>query len=178
MRAADRLHARFGQAEVLDLPFLNQFLDGSRHVFYRHIRVDAVLIEQVDRLDLEPLERTLHGLPDVLRPAAQPAAPGRLSLPLRSNPTWWQSPPVCGRRESFADQLFVGERPVYLGGVEECDAAIHRGMEKSGHLLLVFRRAVGKTHPMHPRPMADTSRLLFPSFCFCIVYLRVASLRR
>ena len=43
--AADRLHAGFGQAEVLDLAFLDQVLHRSRHVFDRHVRVDAVLVE-------------------------------------------------------------------------------------------------------------------------------------
>ncbi len=48
VRAADRLHARFGKAEVLHLACLNQFLHRSRHVFDRHVRVNAVLIEQID----------------------------------------------------------------------------------------------------------------------------------
>jgi hypothetical protein len=41
---------------VLDLAVLNQLLHGSRHVFDGLVRVDAVLVEQVDGLDLEPLE--------------------------------------------------------------------------------------------------------------------------
>jgi hypothetical protein len=60
VRAANRLHARFGKAEVLDLALLNQFLHRARHVFDGHVRVNPVLIEQVDGLDLEPLERALR----------------------------------------------------------------------------------------------------------------------
>jgi hypothetical protein len=53
---------------VLDLAFLNQHLHRSRHVLDRHIRVDTVLVEQVDSLDPEPLERALGDLPDALGP--------------------------------------------------------------------------------------------------------------
>ena len=35
----------FGQAEVLDLAFLDQLLHRAGHVLDRHVRVDAVLIE-------------------------------------------------------------------------------------------------------------------------------------
>ena len=43
--AADRLRAGFGEAEVLDLAFLNQLLHRAGDVFDRHVRIDAVLIE-------------------------------------------------------------------------------------------------------------------------------------
>ena len=48
MRAANRLHAGLGQAEVLDLAFLNQVLHRSGDVFDRDVGIDAVLIEEVD----------------------------------------------------------------------------------------------------------------------------------
>ena len=67
------------------LPSLNQILHRSRHIFDRNVRVDTVLIEQIDGLDLEPLERGLSDLLDVLRPAIQasPALPviGSMSKP-------------------------------------------------------------------------------------------------
>ena len=71
MRAADRLHAGFRQAEVLDLAFLDQILHRARDILDRHVRVDAVLIEQIDHVGLEPLQRGLGDLLDVLRPAVQ-----------------------------------------------------------------------------------------------------------
>src|ERR1700676_1497029 len=42
--AADRLPARFGKAEVLDLALLNQILHRSRNVFDWHARVNPMLI--------------------------------------------------------------------------------------------------------------------------------------
>ena len=53
--AADRLHAGLGEAEVLDLPLLDQLLHGAGHVLDRDVRVDAVLVEEVDRVGPEPL---------------------------------------------------------------------------------------------------------------------------
>ena len=50
--ATDRLHSCFRKAEVLHLAFPNQVLHRSRHVFDGHVRVNAVLIEQIDGLDL------------------------------------------------------------------------------------------------------------------------------
>ena len=49
MGAADGLHARLREAEVLDLALLDQLLDRARDVLDRDVRVDAVLVEEVDR---------------------------------------------------------------------------------------------------------------------------------
>ncbi len=47
--AADRLHSRFRKSEVLNFSFLNQSPYRSSDVFDRNVRIDAVLIEQIDR---------------------------------------------------------------------------------------------------------------------------------
>jgi hypothetical protein len=128
VRAADGLHACFGKAEVLDLAFLNQVLHRSRYVFDRHVRVNPMLIEQVDDIHLEPLERALGGLLDVLRPAVQarPLHPGGDRSGTEVEPEFGGDHHLLAEgSEGFAHQLFVQERAVDLGGVEECDAAFH-----------------------------------------------------
>ena len=45
--------------KCLDFPFGNQVLDGAGDIFDRHARVDTVLIEQIDLLDLQALERRI-----------------------------------------------------------------------------------------------------------------------
>ena len=72
MGAADGLRACFRKAEVLHLACLDQFLHRARHIFDGHVRIDAVLVEQIDGLDPQPLERGLGDLLDVL---------GRLFMP-------------------------------------------------------------------------------------------------
>jgi hypothetical protein len=59
MRTPDGLHAGFRKPEMPDLAFPDQVLYRSRDILDRHIRVDAVLIEQIDGLGPEPLERSL-----------------------------------------------------------------------------------------------------------------------
>ena len=71
--APNRLHSCFGKAEVLNLAFLNQVFHGSRYVFNRHVRVNAVLIEQIDNIGSEALERRLSDLLDMLWPTVQPS---------------------------------------------------------------------------------------------------------
>ena len=61
----------FGKTEVLNLTLLNQILHRSGHVFDRHVRINAVLIEQIDRIGLESLERGFGDFLDVLRPTVQ-----------------------------------------------------------------------------------------------------------
>ena len=51
MRTTNRLHARFGQPEVFDLAFADPILHA--HLVDRDVRVDPVLIEEIDPFDLE-----------------------------------------------------------------------------------------------------------------------------
>src|SRR5207245_2340554 len=57
VRATDCLDAGFRKAEVFYLTLLNQFLDRAGDVFDWHAGVDTMLIEQVDDIDLQSLER-------------------------------------------------------------------------------------------------------------------------
>jgi hypothetical protein len=75
----NRLHACFGQAEVLDLAFLDELFDGAGDVFNVHIRIDTVLIEQIDHIGLQSLERPVGNSPD--------APSGRLFRPLCESPS-------------------------------------------------------------------------------------------
>ena len=80
-----RLHAGFREAEVLDLAFLDEVLHRSRHVFDRHVRVDAVLIERIDASTPRRPSEPLGDLLDVLRPAIQ-ANPPRPALGIEFEP--------------------------------------------------------------------------------------------
>jgi hypothetical protein len=64
---ANGLRACFGQPEVLDLAFANQVLHRTRDVFDRDVRIDTVLIEEVDPVGLEPFQRCVSDLADVRR---------------------------------------------------------------------------------------------------------------
>jgi len=71
MCAPNRLRAGFRQPEMLHLAGLDQIPDGTGNNFDRHLRIDAVLVKQVDHVGLQALERRFSDLLDVFRPAVQ-----------------------------------------------------------------------------------------------------------
>src|SRR6202044_3134494 len=68
---ADSLRARLGKPKVLHLALLDEIFHGSGNVFDRNIRIDTMLIEQIDDISSEPLERGFRNFLDVLWPAIQ-----------------------------------------------------------------------------------------------------------
>ena len=94
----------------------------------------------------EPLERGLGDLLDVLRPAVEADHPGPPSgSSAKPNFVAMTTLPAEGR-ERLADELFVRERAVDLGGVEERDAALDGRPDQRDHLLLVGGRTVAEAH--------------------------------
>jgi hypothetical protein len=136
---------------MLYLARLNQLLHRSRNVFNWHLRVDAVLIEEIDRIDPQSLKGSVGHL---LNP---------LGAAIRANETWasirLELEPELGRdhdfsaerRQTFAHEFFVRERTVHLRRIEKCHAAFHRRAEKGDHLLLVSRRPIGEAHSHAPQ---------------------------
>src|ERR1019366_7995423 len=116
MCATDRLHSCFGKAEVLDLAFLKQVLHRSSYVFDRHVRVNPMLIEQVDDVNLEPLKRALCGLLDVLWPTVQARRtlhPAGIEIGTEVEPELaGDHHSITEGTESFAHEFFVQERAV------------------------------------------------------------------
>ncbi|MNY65408.1 hypothetical protein D3C86_2026750 [compost metagenome] len=60
MRSTDRLNACFGHPEMLHLPFGDQVSDRTCHILNRYVLIDSVLIEQIDTVGTQPLQRSLH----------------------------------------------------------------------------------------------------------------------
>ena len=91
-----------------------------------------MLVEQVDHVGPESFERRFGHRFDVLRMTVETAGPlGRLAIDIKAE-LGGDHYLVASRRKSFADQLFVYERSVDLGGVEERHAALD---SRSGVLL-------------------------------------------
>src|SRR6476660_4964378 len=62
MGTVQRLDARLGHAEMLDLAFGDQVADGAGDIFDRHVGIDARLVQQIDDLNTQSLQRSLGGL--------------------------------------------------------------------------------------------------------------------
>ncbi len=152
MGAADRLRPCFGQAEMLDLAFLNQVLHRACHIFDRHFRIDAVLIEQVDDFALEAPERGLGNLFDMLRPAVEPASTlSCLQVDVMAELGCDHNLPADGG-QGFADEFLAGERSIGFGGVEEPDAALDGRPEQADQVLSIARRTVALAHSHAAEP--------------------------
>ena len=129
-----------------------RLLDRAGDVLDRHIRVDAVLIEEIDPIGPEALQRGFRDRLDVLRAAVQAAAAlacGRVDVEaeLRRD-----HDPIADGRKGLADQFLVGEGPIDLRGVEESHAALDGRPDQGYSRLLVDGRAIGmaETHAAEP----------------------------
>ncbi len=145
--APERLDASLREAEVPDLALGDQLLHRPGDILDRHVRVDAVLVVQVDGVDAQAPERALRHLPDVLRATVQllPAG-GRVEVEaeLRGNHRL-----PAERRERLPDDLLV-VRAVDLRRVEERHATVEgRANERDGLLPVgpVGRRPVPVAQP-------------------------------
>jgi len=80
-----------------------------------------VLIEQIDGIDLESLERAVSDRLDVLRPTIQAdLLPLGTELETEFGGYHYST---AERSKRFAHEFFVRERAIRFSGVEECDAA-------------------------------------------------------
>jgi hypothetical protein len=75
MSAPNGLHAGFRKAEILHIALLDQLLDRACHVFDRHVEVDPMLVEQVDRLCSQSLQRTPNGNANLFGAAVKSGCP-------------------------------------------------------------------------------------------------------
>src|SRR5579871_3092777 len=122
MCAPNRLYGRFREPKMLHLAFVDQLSYRTGNVFDRNVRIDAMLIKEIDNVGPEPTQRRLSHLPDVLRAAilAHWFSVGiqfeaELGCDHNSGTRW---------RESFTHQIFVGEGAVGFRCIEKCHAQV------------------------------------------------------
>ena len=136
---------------MLDLPFLDKVLNRAGDILDRHVRVDPVLVEKVEGVDVEPLEGRFGDLLDAPRPAIQAATLLAVGVDLEPE-LGGNHHLVADRRECLAHQPLVRKRAVDLGGVEECHAEVDGRPDHGHHLLLVLGRSVAEAHSHAAQP--------------------------
>src|SRR5689334_9333578 len=98
----------------------DQLIHGAGDLLDRHIRVDAMLVEDIDTVSFQTRKRLVDNGADSLRAAVET--------------NLWTSIPeteFCGdhhlitdRRQSLSDKFLVRVRPIGLGRIEKCHAAV------------------------------------------------------
>ena len=145
MGPADGVGAGFGQADVADLALGHQLGERADGVLDGCVRVDPVLVVQVDVVDAEPLEGSLEGGADVGRAAVEVA--GAAAGVGDHAELGGQHHLVAPSADGPADELLVGERAVDLGGVDQGHPEVERSVDGADGLGVVGARAgVGGGH--------------------------------
>src|SRR5579862_7870994 len=146
VRAPYRLNRRFRHAEVLDLACGDQLFDRSRHLLDRHLRINPVLVKEVDVIDAQTLQASVSHRFYMLWPAIGAAcALARLKIDveaeLRGNHYL-----IADGMKCLADQLLVRKGPIGFGGIEMGDAKVVSGSKHLDHLSLVCGGTVSRRH--------------------------------
>ena len=113
----DLLDARLGQSEVADLARADQLGHGAPCLLDRHLRIHAVQLVEIDRVDAEPAQRCIARSADMLGRAVAPIRGGvdGDEADLRRDD---DAVAQARAHDVLADDLLVGERSVDIGGVE------------------------------------------------------------
>ncbi len=114
------------------LAFCDEIGERADRVLDGRVRVDTVLVVQIDDVHPEPPERRVACSPHVFRSAidAEPASVRRSHVAelCRQNHLL---PPSLNRP---ADKLFVGERPIHVGGIQEIDTELEGTVDRRNRL--------------------------------------------
>ena len=129
-----------------DLTLGDEVADGPGDVFDRYVRVDPVLVEQIDAVGPQSLEHLVDDLADVVWSAVQ-SSRFELETEFRG-----QHDLVADRFERFADQGLVRQGPVRLSGVEERHSLVVGASDEVDAVLDVDRVAVvgAEAHAAEP----------------------------
>ncbi len=126
-----------------------------------------MLVEEINNLSLEPLERALYTLLDVRWPAvhADVTRSGTIVLVFESE-LRRDNNSSAERSQGFAHKFFVGERAVGLSSVKERDAAFDGAPNDLDHLLFGSHWAVTTGHPHAAETDGRNFQAAFSKFAF------------
>jgi hypothetical protein len=146
VRATQSLGTRFGHADVTDFAFLDEFLHCAERVLDWYVGIDAVLVIEVDIIDAEPSQARLAGAADVIRFSVNISRCEIFEVALITE-FRCEDDFVAPSFNGLADQFFVFERAVHVGGVEQGDAEVKGAMNgRDGFALIARAIKFGHAH--------------------------------
>lgn len=120
---------------------LDKLLHRAGDVLHGYVGVDAVLIEQVDHVGAQPLQRGVGDLANALGPTV-----ARLGcIPLLEAELGRDHDLIANRLQGLANDFLVDERAVNLGRVEESDLALVSGADQPDRVIAIGCRPVAET---------------------------------
>ena len=120
-----------------------------------------MLVKQVNRLGFEPFERGFDNLFDVPRLTVQTALLGAVTI----EPEFGGDDHLSAKRsEGFAHKLFICERTIDLGGVEESHAVFDGRSNQGDHLLPISSRTIAKAHAHAAKTKGRDFQITFSEF--------------
>jgi hypothetical protein len=148
-RPAYRVWRRLRQAEIANLSLAYEIGHGAHGFFDWRLRVDPVLIVEIDHLDPESLEACLARLANTGRvtPGAEHGAFG-VAHP---SELCRQHDGVALTADRAAEQLFVAAHSVRVRAVKKCDAAFD-GVMEGGNRLFIVAAGLKIRHPHATKP--------------------------
>src|SRR5258708_9928411 len=150
MGEADVGYTGLGKAEKAYLSLLDQITYRTGHILHRHLWIDTVLIQQVNVIGLESLERAFDGLTDILRPARCFGADLLAVLETKAK-FGGDDYLVAPALERPAEQLLVGQGTIALARIEEGASALAGPVQARHHVMLI-PRTIALPHKHTPRP--------------------------
>src|SRR6266568_7810020 len=130
MSAANGFRTDFAKTEVPHFAFLDQVSHGSGDFFDGHVRIEPVLIKQIDDLDLEAFERVIGHPTNAIRAAVEAVWCSHFVTELGADHHF-----LAQWSKRVAHEFFIDERAICFGGVEECDAPLHCLADQLDHRL-------------------------------------------
>ncbi len=119
-----------------------------------------MLVEQVEDVGPEPLERCLRHLSDVLRPAVHSAA---IQFETKFGGDHHL---VTKGSQGLAHELFICERTVHFRGIEKGNAAFDGRAEQCDHRLPVSRWTIRSAHSHAAQPDRRDFQITISKFAF------------
>src|SRR5438034_6868175 len=145
LRATDGIGAGFGQTEIAHVAATNQLGHRAYGFFDRRLRIDPMLIIEIDAINAEPAQARFACLPHVLRFAVNAAKTWRIRV-AQDSELRRDDNAMAFAANSASEQLLIGVRTINVGGIKKSnpkvDCAIDSG-ERFGIVAIAvkFRHA-------------------------------------
>jgi len=111
-----------------------QILDGAGDIFNRHLRVDPVLVHEIDTVGTQTLQHALDSKLDVVRATVEPwAALARLQIDVPAE-LRCDHHLVAKRTHAFAEDALHLMRAVSLGRIVKGEATVEGRPDDADHL--------------------------------------------